>query len=314
MRKTILVLVLTLLFVGSLSAQKASFQKFTPDLVEEMDQSSKADEQFRVIIVMAEQLDALSTNQKTQYLSKEQQREIVVNDLMQLSRNGQAEIMKDLNQGQKANLVGNVKSFWIVNAIGCSATKDMVYSIADRPDVRYVMKDLEIHAIDDEDAEPIQDRTSNHWNIEMVNADDVWALGYTGAGVIVAVIDSGVNYNHHDIVNNMWDGGTEYPNHGWDFVNNDDDPIDDQGHGTHCAGTVASTASSATQYGIAKDAKIMALKVLSSSGSGSKTFSWEAIQFAISHGADILSMSLDTDGKGGFWVEREIMEHVNETL
>lgn len=310
MRKTILVLVLTLLFIGSLSAQRASFQKITPDLVQEMERSNDADERFQVIIVMAEQLDATNTNQKTQYLNKEQQREVVVNDLMQLSKNGQAEIMKDLNQGQKANLVGNVKSFWIINAIGCSATKDMVYSIADRPDVRYVMKDLEVHAIDDEDAEPILDRTSNHWNIEMVNADQVWAMGYTGAGVIVAVIDSGVNYEHHDIVNNMWDGGSDYPYHGWDFVNDDNNPMDDHGHGTHCAGTVSSTASSSVQYGIAKDAKIMALKVLSNTGSGSKTFSWEAIQFAISHGADILSMSLGTDGQGGYWAEREVMEHV----
>lgn len=310
MRKTSIVLVLTLLFISSLSAQKASIHKITPDLVQEMDQSVKADERFQVIIVMTEQLDALSTNQKTQYLSKEQQRKVVENDLKQLSRNGQAEILKDLDQGQKAELVGDIQSFWIVNAISCSATKDMVYSLANRSDVKYVMKDLEIHAIDDEDAEPIQNRTSNHWNIEMVNADDVWALGYTGTGVIVAVIDSGVNYNHYDIVNNMWDGGDDYPNHGWDFVNNDNDPMDDHGHGTHCAGTVASTASSSTQYGIAKDAKIMALKVLSETGSGSKSFSWAAIQFAISHGADILSMSLGTDGKGGFWVEREIMEHV----
>lgn len=310
MKKNILFLVLTLLLSSSLSAQRAATPKITPDLVQEMNQSRSADERFRVIIVMNEQLDALSTNQKTQYLNKEQQREVVVNDLMQLSKDGQSEIMKDLTQGQKANLVGDVQSFWIINAIGCSATKDMIFAISNRSDVKYVMKDMEIHAIDDEDAEPLRDQASNHWNIDMVNADDVWALGYTGAGVIVAVIDSGVNYDHNDIVNNMWDGGADYPHHGWDFVNNDNDPMDDQGHGTHCAGTVASTASSNVQYGIAKDAKIMALKVLSSTGSGYKRDSWTAIQFAISHGADILSMSLGADGKGGFYEERVIMEHV----
>lgn len=307
MKKISVILGLILVFFTSTFAQN----KITPDLLEMMEQGKGTNDKFQVIIIMNDQLDAQKVSRNTQYLDKKQQREVVVNELQRLSSHGQIELMKDLDQGQKASLVEDVKTFWIINAVSCSATADVVRAIAERPDVMYVMKDLEIHAIDGEDANTIQSRTSsNHWNIEKVNADKVWAMGYTGAGVLVAVIDSGVNYNHVDIVNNMWNGGSEYPHHGWDFVNNDNDPMDDGGHGTHCAGTVASVGASDTQYGISKDTKIMALKTLSAGGSGYKSDSWTAIEFAVSHGADILSMSYGGAGKGGYFSERVVMEHV----
>ena len=61
---------------------------------------------------------------------------------------------------------------------------------------------------------------------------------YRGEGVVVAVVDSGVNYDHLDLADHLWDGGASFPHHGYDVVNDDDDPMDEKGHGTHCAGTV----------------------------------------------------------------------------
>ena len=129
------------------------------------------------------------------------------------------------------------------------------------------------------------------WNVTKVNVPAVWALGYTGAGIKVGVLDTGVNYNHVDLADHMWsDPG--YPNHGYDFANNDNNPIDDNGHGTHCAGTVAGDGTAGSQTGMAPDATIIALKVLNSTGSGTESGVWAAIQFIVDHGGDVISMSL----------------------
>ena len=311
-------MIMALLLVVTMQglSQDFNYSKITTDLLEEINGSTKSNELFQTIIVLDEQFDAQKSTRQMQHLNKVQRKEYVMSELQQVSRSGQTAILKDLHQGQKAELVKDIQSFWIINAISCSMTKDMVYAIAERPDVKYVMKDFEIHIADGKVSDNNQqDRSVNQWNITKVNADAVWAMGYTGAGIIVAVIDSGVNYNHTDIANNMWDGGSEYPNHGWDFINDDNDPMDNQGHGTHCAGTVSSYGTNGNQCGIAKDAKIMALKTLNpkpngGGASGPTSCAWAAIEFAVSHGADILSMSIGTAGAGGNWAYRNIMENV----
>ena len=68
--------------------------------------------------------------------------------------------------------------------------------------------------------------------LTQVNAPQVWRQGYMGQGVVIAVIDSGVNYHHTGLADHLWDGGEAFPNHGFDVYNLDDDPMDDLGHGT----------------------------------------------------------------------------------
>ena len=316
MKRFTMIMALVLMVSMQVLSQDMNCSKITPDLLEEINGSKKSGEMFKTIVFLNDQFDSQKLARQTQHLSKVQQRKYVMSELQQVSRMGQSAILKDLDQGLKANLVEDIRSFWIINAISCSMTKDMVYAIADRPDVRYVMKDFEIYVADGEASERNQhEQSGNQWNVTKVHAPEVWNLGYTGQGIIVAVIDSGVNYNHTDIANNMWDGGDEYPNHGWDFANNDNDPMDDVDHGTHCAGTVSSYGNNGKQCGIAKDTKIMALKTLvpkpnGSGGTGLTSDGWAAVEFAVSHGADILSMSLGSAGKGGNWAYRAIMENV----
>jgi hypothetical protein len=134
----------------------------------------------------------------------------------------------------------------------------------------------------------------SHTTLLMMNAPEVWDLGYTGQDIVVAILDTGVNYNHNDIKNNMWEH-PDYPFHGWNFVNNTNNPMDDHilgGHGTHVAGTVAGDGTSGSQTGVAPGAKIMALKVLNSFGGGSESNVWNALQFGIDNEADVLNLSL----------------------
>jgi subtilisin family serine protease len=133
------------------------------------------------------------------------------------------------------------------------------------------------------------------WGVEKIQADSVWSLGYTGKGVIVGVLDTGVSWGHQDLNDHLWEGGVSYPAHGYDFVNHDKYPSDDNGHGTHVAGIIAGDGTAGSQTGVAPDAQIMAIKVLNASGAGALTWIIEGLQFAIDHGADIINMSLGAD-------------------
>jgi serine protease len=135
---------------------------------------------------------------------------------------------------------------------------------------------------------------SKQWHLQNIHVEKAWEDS-TGGGVTVAVIDTGVT-KVKDLEQ------TEFVA-GYDFVNNRDAADDDNGHGTHVAGTVAqSTNNNYGVAGVAYQAKIMPLKVLAASGGGTVTDIAESIRFAADKGADVINMSL---GGGG---ESQIMK------
>lgn len=123
--------------------------------------------------------------------------------------------------------------------------------------------------------------------------------------VVVAVIDTGVDYTHLDLRNNIWfnpaeiagngrdDDGNGYVDdvYGWDCVGNDNDPMDDNGHGTHVAGIIAAENNEIGGVGIAYNCKIMVLKAGNSSGYFNNSDIAEAIQYAYMNGASVINMS-----------------------
>ncbi|MCE3015072.1 MAG: S8 family serine peptidase [Pirellula sp.] len=144
-----------------------------------------------------------------------------------------------------------------------------------------------------------------------INIEPAWALG-TATNVVTAVIDTGVDYTHPDLAANIWsntdevagngidDDGNGYIDdiRGWDFVSNDSDPMDDNGHGTHVAGTIGAVGDNGIGVtGVAWKASIMPLKFLDQSGSGSLSNAIKAIQYARVNGAKIINASW---GGGGF--------------
>lgn len=122
-----------------------------------------------------------------------------------------------------------------------------------------------------------------------------------GAGAVIAVVDSGVYYNHEHLIENLRVKNSEQNQNGsdsdangyvddfrgWDFYNNDNDPEDDNGHGTHVAGLAAGRLS-----GVAPHAKILPVKVLNSNGSGDIGTVAQGILYAIQNGADVVNLSL----------------------
>ena len=130
------------------------------------------------------------------------------------------------------------------------------------------------------------------WNFKMVGAEDAWKKT-KGKGVIVAVIDTGVAAETTGKGKQCRDFNTTKFVKGYDFVNKDADPYDDHGHGTHVAGTIAeSTNNNEGVAGLAYEATIMPLKVLSASGSGYSSDIADAIRYAADKGANVINMSL----------------------
>jgi serine protease len=122
------------------------------------------------------------------------------------------------------------------------------------------------------------------WHLRQVGLPEAWKLGQ-GAGVVVAVIDTGVS-RVPDLAET-----TFVP--GYNFVADNDNAADDHGHGTHVAGTIAQTTHNKLGVGgVAFKASIMPLKVLSARGSGSMAAIAQAIRYAADHGAQVINMSL----------------------
>jgi subtilisin family serine protease len=128
-----------------------------------------------------------------------------------------------------------------------------------------------------------------------IDAPEAWDLTRGNGSVVVGVIDSGVDYTHPDLAANIWtnpgevagDGvdndGNGYVDdvHGWDFANGDNDAMDDNGHGTHVAGTIAASGNNgAGVAGVNWDAKVVPLKFIGADGSGSLSNALSAINYA----------------------------------
>ena len=264
-----------------------------PLLTEEMGHRAD-DEKIKVVVIMKSHYDRTEMNRRADYfVNCAERREFVVSELKEFATATQYDLRHSLAEMQRHDLTTEPTVLWMANALYFNATKAAILDLAQRNDIELIGYAIERNWIPDgEVATPAPNTREITPNVTQVHADQVWALGYTGQGVVVAVIDTGVNYNHVDLADHLWDGGSEFPHHGYDVYNNDNDPMDDMGHGSHCAGTVCGDGSGASQTGMAPDATLMCVKCLNANGNGGATEISNGIQWAVEHGCDMFSMSL----------------------
>lgn len=274
--------------------------KIEKELLQEMNTRNSESDKIRVNIILEEQYDpVLLRNKSALFQGREAKRRFVVDELKRFSRESQQELLNSIGSYTRSDDITDIRPFWIANIINCEASVEVLRQLAAHPGIRLIGFDREENVLfgKEESAGSGSRSRGMTYNITNVEADKVWAMGYTGEGVLVAVLDSGVNYRHDDIKDNMWEH-PDYPYHGYDFVNEDNNPLDDRNHGTHCAGTIAGTGKAGTQTGIAPGATIMAIKILSSGGSATCAKICLGIEFAVEHGAHVLSLSLGFAGGG----------------
>ena len=289
---------LTVLFATGINLNifSANPQLISNRLTEQIE-TSRDGELIKINIIMREKFDTYNLLRNVEDMEKEQRRSYVISVLKEFASLSQRGILENLNMLQLTDQVSDVNALWIINVINCYATPTAIYKLAERADIELIDHDFYQIILDPSENKEAYFEEGNvnnreiTWNVNKVNAPQVWALGYDGEGVIVALIDTGVNYNHNDLKDHVW-VHPDFPYHGYNFANNNNNPMDDNGHGTHCAGTVAGDGSSGSQTGVAPAATIMCLKVLDSSGGGQQSSIWSATEFAVEHGAHVLSLSL----------------------
>ncbi len=147
------------------------------------------------------------------------------------------------------------------------------------------------------------------WGMKQINAPVAWTSGVSSS-VIVAVIDTGIDYNHPDLKDNVWTA----PNgaHGFNAIPgfHPNNPMDDNGHGTHCAGTIAAVGNNDSGVaGVNWDVKVMGLKFLDADGGGDDFDAIRCIDFAIENGAKVLSNSW-----GGYEEVPELEEAIGRAM
>jgi serine protease AprX len=276
-------------------------------ITEELQQSiaeSHATDLVPVIISMDKQADFRALQTMTLGSTREEKRETVVLELKRMAATSQQQVLDYLETKHRDGEAEVVRSLWIVNAVAAKATRDVIETIAQMDGVDWIELDEVVNLLLEGSSEvtvrqvpagPVTTAIPVEPSIELLGAPEIWEQGYTGKCVIVGVLDTGVNYNHVDLADHMWvDPEGDYPHHGYDFSNGDDDPMDDHGHGTHCAGTVAGDGTAGRAVGMAPDALIMGIKVLDENGSANPSFTnvWAGVEFAVEQGAHVLSLSL----------------------
>lgn len=230
--------------------------------------------------------------------------------------------MKDLKSyGEVRNLDLSFGQFAVLK----STQKLDMKSIAEDPAIEYIEPNFKYTTFN----KPADTDFKKQWGLENTgkNSGPFWSRGTAGVDISalkawaitkgskevkVAVIDTGVDYNHQDLKANMMineaeqngvagvdDDGNGYIDdiYGYDFANNDADPMDDHGHGTHCAGVIGATHDATGIAGVNAEVSILALKFLTAKGGGTLEGALKAIDYATSRGVHVMSNSWGGGGR-----------------
>lgn len=234
----------------------------------------------------------------------------VIGELRNHADSEQADVIAILRDYESRQQVRNIRPLWICNVIRFEA--EITGIEAFRKSVPHG-EILRVHLTDAElfnpevfsFVPPTGDSLS--WGVQRIGADKIWTeYGIDGDGVLVAILDSGVDFGAVDLADALWTNSGEIPFNGidddgngyiddwrgWDWTEDDPWPHDERGHGTHVSGTVGGRGYYGYGTGVAPGCIIMPLKILDNNGRGDETQVWEAIQYALNMGARVMNMSI----------------------
>ncbi|MFO7651185.1 MAG: S8/S53 family peptidase [bacterium] len=302
-----------------------------------------------VTIVLNNQFDNPTLMAMVEDLPRPVRRARVGRILSDFAEQEQADLLAYLRAEEAAGEVSGMVSLWIINAVGCGAKRSVIRELAERDDIATLSYSKVAADVADLDpgqfvAPDVTDAVQP--NLVRINARGAWAQGYTGQGVVIGVVDTGVRYTHFDLRGHLWRAidTLTIPKCGFNFASNQLNyghpgpssydsvtPLDYYGHGTHCAGITSADGAYGNNIrdtmGVAPSAKVMSLPVdvyLHSPYPDTvlDANNWAAFQFAVRpvrpgrapgpdtlNGADLMTYSI---GLITSWMPRYAMWRVVE--
>jgi subtilisin family serine protease len=187
---------------------------------------------------------------------------------------------------------GNIRhTYRIIPAISAELPETVIPGLKLNPNVTTIEPVIKAYLINTN-----EDELNNTWGVKRIGSGVAHLNGYLGTGIKVAVIDSGVDYNHVDLAANFAGG--------YDFADADDDPMDFHSHGTHVAGTIAAIRNETGVVGAAPEVEIYALKVFSDYGSSANYDDIvAAIQWSVDNGIQVTNNSYGSLSNPGAFVQ-----------
>ena len=180
-----------------------------------------------------------------------------------------------------------INPFWIVNAIALKASPQLIVNLEKHDDIESIQLDHQFHTVENDFYTTSMVMNNPTSDLVKINATEVWKYGIYGSGINVSIIDTGINYLHPDIAGRL----TRFK----DLVYNLEVPYDDDGHGTHVAGTVGGNGAGGITTGVAPNVSLFGVKVFDRNGVALESRILDGMQWSIDNNANIISMSLAGD-------------------
>lgn len=235
----------------------------------------QADETITVVVQLRQQANL----PPGKGLGRMEQTSRVIEALTVTANKTQGLVKKLLNDKKAKGRVKSYTPFWIFNGFSVTATPDAIQELAAHPDVFSITAD----ALDIVPVSGPQALSNPEVNITLVNAPALWSMGYTGQGVVVASMDSGVSMSHADL-SSRWRGGS---NSWYDpYGQHPGTPVDISGHGTWIMGVMIGGDSDGSSIGVAPGAQWIAVKMFNDAGSSTATAIHQGYQWLLNPDGD----------------------------
>jgi serine protease AprX len=302
--------------------------EIAPELLKELN-STDSFHKHAVIIKLREAVDYQSLKAAAEYVGRRERVKKVVQEIKAATDRSQRDLRSYLAARETLGRVRNVKHFWIFNGIAVSATAEAIQELASRTDVAEIVPDR-LFAL----SAPALASTAAPagWNLDRIGVRPLWNAGYTGQGVVVANLDTGVDFNQHELGPKWRNGANSWYNPYSLPVNSafcripgqctvcelSTVPCDVNGHGTQTMGIMTAGNSTDHLIGVAPGAQWIAAKIFNDAGQAAVSTTHQAFQWVLdpdgngnpNDSPDIVNCSWDLNGSGTGTINLEFQPDV----